>query len=100
MVEVYHGSEISYLMEGLTAGRTYRCRVCAISDGGEGTWSPPAQLSTPATLPTPPLQLRLSGNVTATHAALQWGQQIHVHVHSVYTVHSVCTVHSVYTVHT
>ena len=74
MTEVYRGSEISYQMEGLTPGRTYCCRVCAISEGGQGSWSPSAKLTTPPTLSTPPLQVRLSGKVTATQAILQWGQ--------------------------
>lgn len=72
--EVYRGPDPAYTANGLSPGRNYLCRVCGVSAGGEGVWSPVARLSTPATLPMAPRNLQLFGKVASTHLSLKWGK--------------------------
>lgn len=91
LADVYKGSEDSYQLDALTPGRNYRCsvmcshlldvvilcsrrcRVCAMSEGGQGKWSPVATFETPPTRPHPPTSLRVAGKVTQGSAVVQWG---------------------------
>ena len=71
---IYHGLDTSYLLEGLTPGRCYRCQLCAISDGGRSAWSPPGQFRTPAVPPGAPSGLRVMGTAAQTSVCLEWGE--------------------------
>ena len=51
-----------------------RCRVCAVSSGGQGAWSNEALFQTPPTLPRPPSEVRVSGKVTQGSAVITWGE--------------------------
>ena len=52
----------------------HRCHVCAISEGGQGMWSPLASFETPPTRPSPPAELRVTGKVTQSSGVVQWGR--------------------------
>lgn len=53
---------------------TCRCRVCAISSGGQGVWSKEALFQTPPSLPHPPSDLSVVGKVTQSSTALSWSE--------------------------
>lgn len=52
----------------------HRCRVCAVSAGGQGVWSNEALFQTPPTLPFPPNDLHVFGKVTQSTTELSWSE--------------------------
>ena len=51
-----------------------RCRVCAVSSGGQSAWSDEASFKTPPTLPRPPINVGVSGKVTLSSAIITWSK--------------------------
>ena len=72
--DVYRGLDTAYTADGLSPGRNYLCRVCGVSAGGQGVWSPVARFSTPATLPMAPRNLHLHGKSSSSQVSLKWGE--------------------------
>eukprot|EP00731_Ephydatia_muelleri_P029553 Em0021g76a len=67
--DVYTGPELEHIMEGLTPGLTYRCRVCATSRAGHSSWTPPVEMKTQPTPPQAPAGLEVTyGLIMATVA--------------------------------
>ena len=71
---VYRGPDTSLTADGLSPGREYLCRVCGVSAGGQGVWSPVARYSTLAALPMAPRNLHLHGKPSSTQVSLKWGE--------------------------
>jgi hypothetical protein len=72
--EMYKGAEVNFQLTSLAPGQSYRCRVCAVSSGGQGTWSNEAVFQTPPTVPHPPNDVCVSGKVTQSSAVLSWSE--------------------------
>ena len=95
--DVYKGPEANFQLNSLAPGRSYRlgvkdlhvlcgvgvcvctlymyrCRVCAVSAGGQGTWSNEVVLQTPPTVPHPPSDVCVTGKVTQSSAVLSWSE--------------------------
>lgn len=53
-----------------------RCRVCAVSSGGQGEWSNETSFQTPPTLPCPPNDLHVVGKATQSSTLLSWSELI------------------------
>ena len=61
-------------MDGLTAGVTYRCRVCATSKAGRSKWTPAVEMKTQSTPPQAPHGLEVMGKPAQNSVTLKWSK--------------------------
>ncbi|XP_036392400.1 fibronectin type-III domain-containing protein 3a-like isoform X2 [Megalops cyprinoides] len=71
--QMYRGSAMEYMCDGLAPGSCYQARVYCINEGGQSPLSDMLQVQTPPVPPGPCLPPRLVGKPKAREVQLRWG---------------------------